>query len=80
MSRIAEFERENQDVLEKMKERLMNAILGITAVAALVSGADGISLNVVLNYGIVALGGYVLVNAIWFLEQRHDLTSPSSDS
>jgi len=80
MSRIAEFERENQDVLEKMKERLMNAILGITAIAALVSGANGINPNILLNYGIVALGGYGLVNAIWFLEQRHDLTSPSSDS
>jgi hypothetical protein len=75
MSRIANFERRNRNLLENLKKRIMHGILGVTAISTSLSVTNSIDPSILANYGIIALIVYVTVNIIWGIEQRHDLTT-----
>ena len=74
MSRITEFERQNRDLLENLKKRTMHGILAVTAISTGLSVTDSIEPSVLADYGVIALVAYIVLNVVWAIEQRHDLT------
>jgi len=79
MSRLVEFEKKNRDLLENLKKRMMDSIVGVTAISTGLSITDAIDPSILTNYGVTALVGYIGLNILWGFEQRHDLT-PTGDT